>query len=80
MPGPNRLFKNFTDDQLAAALATCVQQMQSGSFTALSGAQKSSSQEWLDLETRLKAINYEYDIRGGTPRVSKVSNRLNPRS
>ena len=78
MPGPIRLFKYFTTDQLNAAIAACVQQMSSGAFTSLSGAQKSSSQEWLDLEVRLRALNYEQDIRNNVVRVQKVTQRVRP--
>jgi hypothetical protein len=78
MPGPIRLFKYFSDAQLQAALDACIQQMASGSFTALSGAQKSSSVEWMALEDRLQAINYEKDVRGGKVRVQKVVQILRP--
>lgn len=72
MPGPIRLFKYFTDAQLQAALDACVSQMTTGAFTALSGAGKSSSVEWLALDTRLQALNYEKDIRNRTTQPKKV--------
>ena len=76
--GPTRLFKFLTDAELAALRATVVSQLTSGRFTSLSGAQKSSSQEWLDLTAELQALNLEFDIRGGKHRVQKVTQILRP--
>lgn len=76
MAGPIRLFKFLTDAELAALRATVVAQMTSGRFTALSGAQKSSSQEWMDFETQLRALNLEINTRAGVRRPQRVEQVL----
>ncbi len=78
MPGPIRLFQFLTDEELAALRATTIQQLSSGQFTAVSGAQKSSSQQYLDLEAQLRALNLEINIRAGRHRVQKVTQVLSP--
>lgn len=78
MPGPIRLYQFLTDAELVALRATIVAQMTTGRFTALSGAQKSSSQEWMDFEMQLRALNLEINIRAGVKRPSKVVQILSP--
>lgn len=76
MPGPIRNFEFLTNDELAALRATVISQLTSGRFTSLSGAQKSSSQEWLDLSAQLQSLNLEFKIRNGVRRPQKVVNIL----
>ncbi len=70
--GPQRLYQFLTDAELAALRATVVAQLTSGRFTNLSGAQKSSTVEWMDLQSQLLALNYEINIRAGVRRPQKV--------
>lgn len=46
-------------------LAAAVTRATSGEFTSLSGAAKSSSKSWLDLQQMLVELNLEIDIRAG---------------
>ena len=72
MASPKRLFKNFTTAQLNAVLASAVTRATSGEFTSLSGAQKSSSKAWMDLQAMLVEINFEIDLRNGVSRPQTV--------
>lgn len=77
--GISCLYQNYTDADLLAAFASVQQRMINGSFTTLSGAQKSASVEFMALDKQMKEINFELNARGlgnGGPRVQKVSQIL----
>lgn len=76
MPGPIRLFQFFTDAQLQSALDACIEQMTSGALTATSGSGKSESVEWMALDARLQALNFELNLRAGNLRPQKVVQNL----
>ena len=76
MPSPQRLFRNFTTDQINQLIASGFDRMLNGSFTSLSGGGKSSSNQQFDLETLLREANAELDERNGTPRAARVEQRL----
>jgi len=46
MPSPTGVFVGLSTAELAALRASALARMLNGDFTALSGAQKSSSKEW----------------------------------
>lgn len=77
MASPKGLFRYATTAQLNAMLAAAIDRATNGQFTALSGAQKSSSKEWIDLQQDLLEINAELDKRNGVARVQKVVSDLN---
>lgn len=62
--GISLLYQNYTNDELQTAFSTIKAQMLAGRFTALNGAQKSVSIEWMNLEKQLKEINFELNKRG----------------
>lgn len=76
MPSPRRLFRNATQAQLDALLASALERALSGEFTSLSGAAKSSSKAWMDLQDQIFEINAELDRRNGVGRASRVVNVL----
>lgn len=72
MAAPQRIFKYATTAQLNALLQAAITRATSGEFTSLSGAQKSSSKAWLDLQQQLVELNNELDIRGNVKRPQQV--------
>lgn len=64
MAEPQRIYKYYTNAQLAASFSAAVMREQQGQFTSLSAQQKSSNKEWLDLRQTLVELNKEMDIRG----------------
>lgn len=72
MAGPTRLFKYYTTAELQTLFASLKQRMLTGQITGTGGAAKSSSQEYLDIEESLRAVQYEMDIRGGVKRPQMV--------
>lgn len=81
--GISRLFQNYTDADLLASFASVQQRMFNGSFTTLSGAQKSASVQFMELDKQLKEINWEMNARGLTANINgpqKVTQVMRPRN
>lgn len=76
MAGPRRIFKNFTADELAAALAKAKLDLANGTITATGGQGKSGSMDVMSAADRLFEINAEYDFRNGVVRPQKVQQQL----
>lgn len=62
--GVSRLYQNYTDADLQTAFASVQADLLSGRFSALNGAQKSGSLEYLALDKQMKEINFEMNKRG----------------
>lgn len=72
MPSPRRLFRNFTTAQIQQLLTSGFDRALYGAFTSISGGQKTSGIENMDLSELLMEANYELGIRGGTLGPSKT--------
>ncbi len=76
MPSPQFIYKYVTDAKLQELYDAAIERSLSGQFTSLSGAAKSSSREWMNLQTQLFELKSELDRRGGV-KPNRVVSVLN---
>lgn len=78
---PQRIFRSASDAQIQAIIDAGIGRAINGAFTNLSGAQKSSTREFMDLEKMLFEAEYEKALRAGTlppTRLYQDFSGLNP--
>lgn len=69
---PRRIYRNLSDAQLLQIRDAALDRIINGSFTNLSGAQKSSTREFVDPQDMLFEAEYEIGSRAGTLAPSRT--------
>jgi len=64
---PRRIFRSYTNDELLSLRTKLMERMADGAMTALSGAQKSASFEFSNMEDTMFELNYELQARNIAP-------------
>jgi len=69
---PRRIFRSYTNAELLELRTSLMERMRDGAMTALSGAQKSASFEFANMEDQMFELDYELRARGIAPSGATV--------